>query len=138
MCAVRLWTGISSTLSTGTGLFQGQVFQLKSNGTYASSLPKAGYESYHLNHRVGTCSPMANNRETMIHHRETPFRPGPHPNRSECNSSGHRFIDSLTNPSKQTSYSDVSLLLNLTLRIPLTSWLYGLGVRTLQDLLVPR
>ena len=47
---------------------------------------------YHSNHRVGACSPMANNKEIIIHHRETPFRPGPHPNRSECNSSGHRFI----------------------------------------------
>ena len=47
---------------------------------------------YHLNRRVGTCKPTLSNKETIIHHWETPFRPGPHPYRSECNSSGHQFI----------------------------------------------
>ena len=47
---------------------------------------------YHSNRWVGTCSQMDSNRESLIHHRETPFRPGPHPNRSECHSSGPQFI----------------------------------------------
>ena len=40
---------------------------------------------YHSNRPVGTCNPMSNNKETIIHHRETPSRPGPHPCQSECN-----------------------------------------------------
>ena len=35
---------------------------------------------------------MIINSGTPIPHRETPFRPGPHPNRSECHTSGLRFI----------------------------------------------
>ena len=47
---------------------------------------------YHSNCQNGTCNPILSNKETIIHHRETPFRPEPHPYRSECNSSGHQFI----------------------------------------------
>ena len=47
---------------------------------------------YRSNHRVGTCSRMDSNRGTLIRHRETPFRTGPHPNWSECYSSGPQFI----------------------------------------------
>ena len=44
------------------------------------------------NRRVGTNSQMDSNSESLIRHQETPFRPGPHPNRSECHSSGPQFI----------------------------------------------
>ena len=46
-----------------------------------------------FNHRAGTCSRMINNSRTPIPHRETPFRP--HPNWSECHTSGLRFIITL-------------------------------------------
>ena len=45
---------------------------------------------YRSSHRVGTCSRMINYSGTPIPHRETPFRP--HLNRSECHTSGLRFI----------------------------------------------
>ena len=47
---------------------------------------------YRSSHRVGTCSRIISNSGTPIPHRETPFRPGPHPNRSECHSSGLLYI----------------------------------------------
>ena len=47
---------------------------------------------YRSSHRVGTCSRIINNSGTPIPHWETPFRPGPHPNRSECHSSGLHCI----------------------------------------------
>ena len=47
---------------------------------------------YRSSHRAGTCSQMIHNSGTSIPHRETPFRPGPHPHRSERHSSGPRFI----------------------------------------------
>ena len=47
---------------------------------------------YRSSHRAGTCSQMTNNSGTPIPLRETPFRPGPHPHRSERHSSGPRFI----------------------------------------------
>ena len=47
---------------------------------------------YHSSHRAGTCSQMIHNSGTPIPHPETPFRPGPHPNRSERHTSGLRFI----------------------------------------------
>ena len=46
----------------------------------------------HSNQWVGTCSRKDNNRGTLIRHRETPFRPGPHTNQSECHASGPQFI----------------------------------------------
>ena len=55
---------------------------------------------YRSNHRVGACSRIINNSGTPIPHRETPFRPGPHPNRSECHSSGLQGI--IINRLKQT------------------------------------
>ena len=48
---------------------------------------------YRASHRAGTCSQMINNSGTPIPHRETPFRPGPHPNRSERHTSGLRCIN---------------------------------------------
>ena len=59
---------------------------------------------YRSNHRVGTCSRMVNNSGTAIPHRETPFRPGPHPSCSECHSSGLQYI--IIN--QQISSSDLS------------------------------
>ena len=47
---------------------------------------------YRSSHRVGTCSRIINNSGTPIPHWETPFRPGPYPNRSECHSSGLHCI----------------------------------------------
>ena len=40
----RLLVG-QTTFSAGTRLHQNQVFQLRSDGTYASSLPKAGFDA---------------------------------------------------------------------------------------------
>ena len=42
---------------------------------------------FRSSHQVGTCSQIINNSGTPIPHRKTPFRPGPHPYRSECHSS---------------------------------------------------
>ena len=39
---VSLRSGILSTLSIGTGFLQNQVLQMRSDGTHAGSLPKAG------------------------------------------------------------------------------------------------
>ena len=41
---------------------------------------------------VGTCSLIVNDTRTLLHCRETPFRLGPHPYRSEYNKSGLHFI----------------------------------------------
>ena len=86
---------------------------------------------YHSNHRVGTCSRMDNNRGTLIHHRETPFRPGPHPNRSECHLSGPQFI--IINRLDRHHTQIYLIQLQLTLRIPSARWLCSFEIMTLWD-----
>ena len=49
----------------------------------------------HTNQPVGTCSRIVNSNGTTTIHRETLFRPGTHPYRSECNTSGLHFIITL-------------------------------------------
>ena len=47
---------------------------------------------FRTNWPVGTCSLIVNNTRTSLHRRETLFRQGPHPYRSECNTSRLHFI----------------------------------------------
>ena len=131
--AVHLRTGISSTLSTGTSSVSAAVKWDTRKLAAQSRMRRC-----RSNHRVGTCSQMDSNSESLIRHRETPFRPGSHPNRSECHSSGPRFIFiKLTHLNRHHTQTFLNQL-HLTLRIQSASWLYGLGIMTLRDRLVPR
>ena len=55
---------------------------------------------FRTNRPVGICSLLVNNIRTSFLRRDTLFRPGPHPYRSECNTSGLYFIF--------TPWSDIS------------------------------
>ena len=79
---------------------------------------------YRSSHRAGTCSQMINNSGTPIPHRETPFRPGPHPNRSERHTSGLRFNSQLS--------STLIIKVILSSGILFCSW-----IRILRNRLVP-
>ena len=55
---------------------------------------------FRTNRPVGICNLIINNIRTSLHRRETLFRPGNHPYRSECNTSGLHFVF--------TPWSDIS------------------------------
>ena len=73
-------------------IFQGSSASVAVNSDILRLVARSQTRLFRINRPVGICNLIINNIRTSLHRKETLIRPGPHPYRSECNTSGLHFI----------------------------------------------
>ena len=84
-------TGISHTIPTGTRLLRLSVSAAVTWDT-RRLVAQSQIQHFRSDRMAGTSSQMFHDSGIIIPHRETIYRPGPHPHRSACYSSGPHLI----------------------------------------------